>query len=172
MLQGFIIGNVGADAQVLTKDGRQFATFRVAHNDSYTDATGVRHTSSTWVDCIINGAPDVVQYLKAGTLVCVIGAISLRVYSSPKDRCMKAGMTVHVKSIELLGGKTDPVPSRLYDDTGVMHNVQKHYWCQDFKAGVLLSQRGFKFAVDENGWVNPVANQLQPSEENPDEQNT
>ena len=33
MLQAFLIGNVGADAQLQAKDGRKFTTFRVAHND-------------------------------------------------------------------------------------------------------------------------------------------
>ena len=40
MLQTTVIGNVGADAQVNNKDGREFVTFRVAHNDTWTDQAG------------------------------------------------------------------------------------------------------------------------------------
>ena len=155
MLQTTVIGNVGADAQVNNKDGREFVTFRVAHNDSWTDAAGQQHSNVIWVDCIMNGHPKVAEFIKAGTQVVCIGRTSLRVYSSQKDRCMKAGLTINVESIQLLGGVTDEVPRRLYDQNGVQHDVAKYY-LTDVKSATLMNTRGDQFTTDKKGWVTPV----------------
>lgn len=106
MLLLFVIGRIGANATVQNKDGHEFTTFRVAHNDEWTDAAGVKHSNTTWVDCIINGKPSVLPWLTAGMLVQVHGTMSVRVYSSAKDRCMKAGVTCNVQRVELLGSST------------------------------------------------------------------
>lgn len=155
MLQTTVIGNVGADAQFQSKDGREFVTFRVAHNDTWTDQSGQQHSNTAWVDCIMNGKPKVAEFLKAGTQVVVIGRTSLRVYSSQKDRCMKAGLTINVENVQLLGGAVDEVPRRLYDDQGVQHDVSKWY-LTDVKGVQLSNTRGDKFSVDANGWVMPI----------------
>jgi single-strand DNA-binding protein len=152
MLQITLVGNLGADAQFQEKDGSKFTTFRVAHNERWKGADGVTHDNVMWVDCILSDHPKVAEFLKAGTMVCVQGSVSLRVYSSEKDRCMKAGMTIRVRHIELLGGRGDDVPSRLYDANGVMHNVQKYY-ATDVNNAQLSSERGDKFFTDANGWV-------------------
>ena len=89
MLQAILIGNIGADAKVNVKDGSEFTTFRVAHNDTWTDANGTQHSNTLWVDCIINGKPNVVEFLKQGTQVAIMGNVTLRTYSSEKDRCIK-----------------------------------------------------------------------------------
>lgn len=111
MIKMLFIGTLGADAEFKHSDtasnGGKFVTFRAAHNDTWTDATGMRHENVTWVDFIMNDHPKVAQYLKKGTMVYVEGRCYLRVYSSPKDRCMKAGMTINVQRIELLSAKKD-----------------------------------------------------------------
>ena len=155
MLQTTVIGNVGADAQVNNKDGQEFVTFRVAHNDSWTDQAGQQHSNTIWVDCIMNGHPKVADFIKAGTQVVCIGRTSLRVYSSEKDRCMKAGIQIKVDSVQLLGGASDDVPRRLYDANGVQHDVKKWY-LTDVKDTELLNVRGDHFKVDANGWVSPM----------------
>ena len=155
MLQATVIGNVGANAQVQNKDGREFVTFRVAHNDTWTDAAGTQHSSVVWVDCIMNGRPKVAEFIKQGTQLVVIGTVRLRVYSSQKDRCMKAGITIHVDSVQLLGGASDEVPRRLFDENGVEHYVKKWY-LTDVEDTQLMSQRGDRYNVDANGWVSPI----------------
>lgn len=155
MLQATIIGNVGADAQFKEESGRKFTTFRVAHNDTFTDQSGVQHTSSIWVDCILNDHPKVAEFIKAGQLVYVSGHLKTRVYSSEKDRCMKAGLSISVQRIELLGGSSDLVPSRLYDKDGVQHDVAK-WFLTNVKDTTLVSQRGAQFSVDKNGWIQPM----------------
>ena len=154
MLQTTVIGNVGADAQFLSKDGRDFVTFRVAHNDVWTDQAGQQHSSTIWVDCIMNGKPKVADFIKAGTQVFISGRTSVRVYSSEKDRCMKAGITINVDSVQLLGGINDEVPRRLYDINGAQHDVKKRY-LTDVKSTTLKNVKGDEFMVDPNGWVSP-----------------
>ena len=165
MLQTTVIGNVGADAQFQSKDGRDFVTFRVAHNDVWTDQAGQQHSSTSWVDCIMNGKPKVAEFIKAGTQVFISGRTSVRVYSSEKDRCMKAGITINVDSVQLLGGLNDEVPRRLYDDHGAQHDVKKWY-LTDVQSTTLKNVKGDEFLVDPNGWVSPKTNE--PKETNAD----
>lgn len=157
MLQVTLIGNLGGNAEIKSADGREFVTFRVAHNESYKDAGGNRVDRTQWIDCTMscdNGRPAVMPYLVAGTMVCVMGSMSTRVYSSEKDRCMKAGVTIHVQRLELLGGQSDIVPRRLYDKDGVQVDITKYYF-SNTKSCTLMDVRGRSFIVDDNGWVSP-----------------
>lgn len=162
MLIATLVGNVGADAQKKTADGRNFTTFRVAHNDDWTDQAGQRHSSTIWVDCVMNDHPKVADFIKQGTMVAVTGTIKTRIYSSEKDRCMKAGITINVRNVELLGGSSDEVPRRLYDANGVQHDVKKAFY-SDVKACQLQSQRGSRFNVDANGWITPIQEPATPA---------
>lgn len=158
MLQCTIIGNIGADAVIKESEGREFVAFRVAHNETFTGADGTRKETSMWVDCTMscaNGRPAVVPYLKKGTAVCVTGNVSLRVYSSEKDRCMKAGMKIQVQKLELIGGQVDSVPRRLYTKDGEMVQVDKYYHVAT-KEAVLIDERGNQYQVDKGGWVTQV----------------
>lgn len=107
MLKLEIIGHVGVDASIKDADGRRFATFRVAHSDTWTGSDGVRHEQTTWVDVILPAESKVIPYLQKGTLVFIRGNISTRVYSSAKDKCMKAGISVRAEEIQLLGSRKD-----------------------------------------------------------------
>lgn len=155
MFQTTVVGNIGAAPQTQSSNGKEFTTFRIAHNDTWKDEAGNTHSNTVWVDCIMNGKPNVIQYLTPGTQVFISGDTKLRVYSSQKDRCMKAGLQISVRVLELLGVKRDDVPSRLYDSNGVQHDVTKWY-LTDAKDTTLMSQQGREFIVDNNGWVKPV----------------
>lgn len=155
MLQVTLIGNLGGNAEIKVADGREFVTFRVAHNEAYNDGNGNKVDKTMWIDCTMNcsnGRPAVLPYLLAGTMVCVIGTMSTRLYSSEKDRCMKAGVTIRVQRIELLGGQSDVIPRRLYDSQGVMIDVVKFYHA-DTKEKELRDARGRFYIVDEHGWI-------------------
>ena len=165
MLQCTMIGNLGANAEIKAADGREFVTFRIAHNESFTGADGTKTEKSMWVDCTMsctNGRPAVLQYLTKGTAVCVVGNVSLRVYSSEKDRCMKAGITIHVMKLELIGGQGDSVPRRLFTKDGEMVDVNKYYHAQTNEP-VLYDQRGNQFTVADGGWIAPAQAQ-QPAD--------
>lgn len=157
MLIATLIGNLGANAEIKSADGREFVSFRVAHNDSYKGADGNRVESSMWVDCTMscsNGRPAVLPYLTKGTAVCVVGQVSTRVYSSEKDRCMKAGLKIHVQRVELIGTAGDNCPRRLYTKDGVMVDVLKYFHAET-KETTLYDQRGNAYTIAEGGWVCP-----------------
>lgn len=161
MLIATLIGNLGANAEIKTADGREFVSFRVAHNDSYKGADGTRVESSMWVDCTMscaNGRPAVLPYLTKGTAVCVVGQVSTRVYSSEKDRCMKAGLKIHVQRVELIGAAGDNCPRRLYTPDGTMVDVNKYYHVET-EEKYLYDQRGNKYDIAEGGWVVPPSTQ-------------
>lgn len=167
MLQCTVIGNLGANAEIKASDGREFVTFRIAHNDSFKGSDGTKTETSMWVDCTMscaNGRPAVLPYLTKGTAVCVVGNVSLRVYSSEKDRCMKAGMTVHVQKLELIGGQGDAIPRRLFTKDGVMVGVNKYYQAETTET-ILYDQKGNLYPIVEGGWVgSPFTNQNQQND--------
>lgn len=167
MLQTTIIGYIGSDAECKNYNGKEFTSFRVAHTDKWTDADGHVHEQTTWADCVINGKPAVLPYLTKGTLVYCSGTTQLRVYSSPKDKCMKAGLTISVRSIELVGAKPDPVPAVLYrQDSGETIQISKHFFAlslirdeskEEFVS--LISGQGKQFLCDRNGNISPFNDQ-------------
>ena len=166
MLKACLIGNLGADAQVKAANGREFVTFRVAHSWDFTSQDGTVNSGTIWVDCIGNNLKGVVAYLKKGTQVYVEGDISLRVYSSKQDRCMKAGLTIHVQSVQLIGGKTDDVPREVINpDTGDLFGVEKLYQVLDGdtiqmteNTKEMVDERGRKYLMDRNGYIRPISN--------------
>lgn len=156
MIKVFMIGTLGADAALKSSDGSKFTTFRVAHNEVYTDQAGQEHSNVVWVDAIMNDHPKVAEFLKRGTLVFIEGYPTLRVYSSPKDRCMKAGMTIRVQRVELLGGKVDPIPRELVDKDAQIHRVNKFYNVEGVKEPCqMMDKHGNLYDLDKNGWVTP-----------------
>lgn len=169
MLQSIIIGRVGATAETKNVNGKEFTTFRVAHTDKWTDEKGQQHEVTTWVDCVINGRTPVCDYLVTGAQVYVCGNAQLRIYSSPKDRCMKAGLTISVKTIELVGGKPDDVPAKLFRaDGGEQVDVRKLYHASSLVRDdnsdeyvALVSSAAKQFVADRQGWVYPFKEQEQ-----------
>lgn len=166
MLKVEVIGNLGADAEVKDYQGNKFVTFRVAHSSKFKNADGQQTESTTWVDVTMNDTESkVIPFLKAGVKVFVRGNASLRVYSSPKDRMMKAGLQVSAWEIELCGGQSEDVPRQLIDpSSGALFDVSKHYWCNKSTEGMkadeffeLVDQRGHRFMMNYGGFVVPFA---------------
>ena len=78
---------------------------------------------------------------------------------------MKAGLTIHVQKIELIGGQSDIIPRRLFTKDGVMVDVHKYYHA-DTNEPILMDQRGNQFTVAEGGWIAPSQNQKYNDGEN------
>lgn len=168
MLQLTVIGNLGADAQVQDFNGRKAVTFNVAHTERWTDENGTKHESTTWVSCLLNGdGGNLLPYLKAGTTVYAIGAASTRVYSSPKERKMVAGLNLRIDHVELVGGRVDDVPRQLMDAQGILYNTTRCYWLDPEQIKALGIKKGThatltdtkmtrQFAVDSNGYITPI----------------
>lgn len=164
MIKIEVIGNIGADAEIKDNQGSKFVTFRVANTDRWRDSNGVEHSQTDWVDCVMNNAESkLVPYLKQGVKVFVRGNARLRVYSSKKERMMKAGLSINVLEIELCGGSSDEVPRQLIiPETGAIIPVEKWYHVEmntaKFKkddVGILVDQRGTQYMFNKAGWVIP-----------------
>lgn len=102
MLLVSMIGHLGADAVCQSANGKEFVSFRVAHTEKFTDDSGHVSEQTTWVDCIMNGRPKVLQYLRKGTQVYCSGSATLRVYDSAKYRCKMAGLQCRILVVQLL----------------------------------------------------------------------
>lgn len=176
MLKVELIGNLGADAQVKEANGAKFVTMRIAHTDRWTDDRGNTKESTIWVDVTFNNAESkVLPFLKAGVKIFVRGNASLRVYSSAKDRCMKAGLTVSAHEIELCGGSSDEVPRELADpNDGHLYKVAKYYqtdvdtskWKKEDQA-LLVDRQARRYIVVKGGWVAPEMVQPEDDKSNP-----
>ena len=150
MLKAILIGNLGADAEVRSANGREFVSFRVAHSWNFTTSDGTTNSGTIWVDCIGSNLKGVVEYLKKGTQVYVEGNISLRVYSSKVDRCMKAGLTINVETLQLIGSKPDLVPKQIINpEDGSIHSVSRKYIVTDMVG--FVAPNAYKDMVDEHG---------------------
>ena len=165
MLKVELIGNLGADVEIKSGNGTQFATFRVADTSKYKTQAGEEKEVTNWIDCTLNNVESkVIQYLKAGVKVYVRGNANLRVYSSKKDRCMKAGLQVSVTEIELCGGNNDLVPRQLIDpENGAIFDTAKYYWCNCPTKGMkkddlkgLVDARGNDYVMNNQGFVAPI----------------
>lgn len=174
MLKVELIGNIGADAEVKDFQGNKFVTFRVAHSSRYKDAQGNETESTTWVDVTMNDVESkVIPFLKQGVKVYVRGNANLRVYSSPKDKMMKAGLQVSAWEIELCGGQSDDVPRQLIDPSnGALFDVSKHYWCNRSTEGMkadeyveLVDKKGRSYMMNYGGFVVPFQETAQGGQE-------
>lgn len=158
MLKIQVIGNLGADAELHQSNGNEFISFRVAHTETIT-RNGVPTDSVTWVDVTMNGnGGQLLQYLKRGAKVYVDGNAVLRVYSSKKDRCMKAGVTCFARTVELCGGSSDIVPRELISQDGILLRVNKYFHIEEpeYFNQIVFDKNMNQYATNENGWVLPV----------------
>lgn len=159
------IGNLGADAEVRDSNGSKFISLRIAHSEKWEDQNGQKKERTQWIDVIINNAESkILPYLRQGVKVFVRGHASLRVYSSPKDRMMVAGIQINAQEIELCGGVIDDVPRELINPaTSEVCNVQRFYWANADTKGMkeedtkeLIDKKGHQFVMDYHGFVKPV----------------
>lgn len=162
MLKGFLVGNLGSDAEVKNENGQQFVAFKVADSRRWKDASNNEHEETTWVSCTMNGdGGKILPFLKKGTKVVVVGRQSFNVYSSKVDRCMKAGVKMFVESIELVGGQVDPMPRQLVDIDGLLVNVCRAYYIpidvqENKKYTQLMDAKGNQYAIAPEGWITPI----------------
>ena len=154
MLKLSIIGNLGADAELRKDQGREFISMSIAHTEKRRGEDGTEREVTTWVSATLNGdGGNLLPFLKKGTKVFAYGDCDVRTFHSEKDRCLKAGLKLFIRNIELVGGSSDDVPRDLYDMDGVAHRVTKHYYCQDVRSKSLFDRGGSEFLVDDAGWV-------------------
>lgn len=172
MLKFEIIGNLGGDVEVKNDNGRQYAQFSVADTRRFKDAQGRDVETTNWVSCFMRNIDSpVLQYLVKGTRVFVRGNGDLRLFSSAKDRMMKAGASINVTEIELVGSaSTDIVPRELAQPDGIIVRTEKIYRLESFDKknipSVLYDRRGLPFKVDDKGFITPEQSQQQQAQDN------
>lgn len=170
MLKAEIIGNLGADAQIKNDAGRQYVQFSVADTFKFKRQDGTVVENTNWVSCFMRQTDaGVVPYLKKGAKVFVRGNLELRLFSSEKDRCMKAGATINVQTIELVGGVTDEIPRSLATESGQLLNVSKFYWADISNINPLPSflfdNHGKRYSVNKQGYISVEMSQEQPQKQ-------
>lgn len=170
------IGNIGADAEIRDANGSKFISFRIAHSEKWEDQNGKKNERTQWIDVVISNAESkLLPYLKQGVKVFVRGHASLRVYSSPKERMMVAGIQCNAQEIELCGGIADEVPREVINpETSEVYQTQRFYWSaqghEKMKKGEtrdLIDKKGNPYVMDAQGFISPV----KPAEEQPTEDN-
>lgn len=155
------IGNLGGDAEVKQDNGRSYVQFSVADTRRFKKEDGTETEITNWISCFMrNTDSEVIKYLKKGTRVFVRGNGDLRLFSSAKDRMMKAGASINVSEIELVGGQSESVPRELaIPETGQLVPVYKAYYIDitklDTRPSFLADRRGVLYSCDANGFVFP-----------------
>lgn len=165
MLKAELIGNLGADAEIKSGEGYAFVSMRIANTEKWKAEDGTEHTDTQWIDVVYSKTDSgLLPFLKSGVKVFVRGFVRLRVYSSQKDRKMKAGLTINATEIELCGGSSDVVPRQLViPETGDIVDVAKYYqanvdtskWKKD-DTGYLVDKSGNQYELRKGGWVAPI----------------
>lgn len=174
MFKAELIGNLGADAEVKVADGSKFVTMRVANSEKFKKDDGTEETRTDWVDVTWNKVDSpLLPYLKAGVKVFIRGYASTRVYSSKKDRQMKAGYKIAVQEIELCGGSSELVPRELIDpETMRTYNVTKWYWIDFDTKGMkkddlklLVDRQGREYGMNKGGFVMPKPDDVEEEQQ-------
>lgn len=149
-----VIGNLGADAEARREEGREFLSMSIADTTTKRREDGATTETTEWISATYNGNhSELLPYLKKGQKIMAIGECATRLFSSKKDRCMKAGINLYIREIRLLGSNPDTVPSRLYDYNGQERPVTKYYWAGPSEEGRLYDRRGQAYEVTPEGWV-------------------
>lgn len=174
MFKAEVIGNLGADAEIKSGEGYSFVSMRVANTEKWKDENGGEHTQTEWIDVVYSKTDSaLIPFLKSGMKIYVRGFVRQRVYSSAKDRKMKAGITINATEVELCGGGNDAVPrSLIIPETGDIVNVTKYYqanvdtksWKKDDQ-GVLVDRQGNSYQLIKGGWVAPLKVEEEPVED-------
>lgn len=149
-----VIGNLGADAEVKTENGKQFVSLSIADTRRRKKADGTIQEYTMWVSATINGdGGELLKYLVKGAKVCAIGDMDVRVYHSEKQRALVAGLKMFVRDIQLISTNVDDVPHDLYDAEGVAHHVTKYFFCDTACGKELYNRSGEMFNCNNTGWV-------------------
>lgn len=174
MLKAELIGNLGADAEIKSGEGYSFVSMRIANTEKWKAEDGTEHTDTQWIDVVYSKTDSgLLPFLKSGVKVFVRGFVRLRVYSSQKDRKMKAGLTINATEIELCGGSSDVVPRQLViPETGDIVDVAKYYqanvdtskWKKD-DTGYLVDKAGNQYELRKGGWVAPIVQEESQDQE-------
>ncbi len=102
MIQCTLSGTLGRDATLKALEKGNVINFSVATNIGYGD-----RKTTLWIDCsYFTDKTGITPYLLKGTKILVTGEPNIRTYAK-QDGTTAAVMTLRVREIELIGGKSD-----------------------------------------------------------------
>lgn len=104
-----IAGNLTRDVEMhYTPKGAAIAQFGMAMNRRWTDESGVKKESVTFVDCKLFGkqAETLAQYTKKGDPLLLEGRLDLEQWEDKDSREKRQKLVVTVQSFQFLKGKT------------------------------------------------------------------
>ncbi|RYY54579.1 MAG: single-stranded DNA-binding protein [Chitinophagaceae bacterium] len=111
MIKMQVIGNLGKDCLVNTVNGKNVINFTVAHTEKYKDAQGNNQEKTTWVDCAYwTDRTALSPYLTKGKQVFVEGTPEIRSFTR-QDGTSGASLSLRVREVQLLGGRSEGGPS-------------------------------------------------------------
>ena len=96
MIQITITGNLGADAERKQINDRMYIAFRMAVKG--------RKDTTTWVSVLYRDSDKLLQYLKKGQSVLIIGEPSFNLYTNKEQRTA-LDVSVFANTLELTGAK-------------------------------------------------------------------
>lgn len=105
-----LLGNLGADPELrYTGKGTPVANFRVATNENYTDAEGVRHERTEWHRVVVWGklAESCGKYLEKGRQVALQGSLRTRAWDD-KEGQKRYTTEIVANNVTFLGGRDQP----------------------------------------------------------------
>jgi single-strand DNA-binding protein len=118
MIKMQIIGNLGKDCVVNTVNGKSVINFTVAHTEKYKDSQGNQQEKTTWVDCAYwTDRTALAQYLVKGKQVYAEGQPEARSFQR-NDGTPGSSLSLRVREVQLLGGKSDSGGSPAYQQSG------------------------------------------------------
>ena len=100
-------GNLGRDCETrFTQSGDPIVSFSVGVKSGFGDKA-----TTTWANCAMFGkrGEAVAQYLTKGSLVGIVGEVSLREWQD-KEGQKRTNLDVRVNDLTLLGGKQEATP--------------------------------------------------------------
>lgn len=158
------IGHLGADAEIVSIDGNEFISFRIASTRRWKDSKGNDHEDTQWCACTMSSdRKELVPYLKKGQKVFVAGPADVEMYSSPKLRRMVARLRLRVRDLEFCGGGDGPQKLELADENGQLVEAQKiSFWYipgetyQFAEGSVFTHSSGAQYTVDKAGYLTPL----------------
>lgn len=103
MFTGEVIGFLGADAKETVKEGKVSISFSLSSNNY---AKVPEQKKTTWIQCFLNRASPVVDYLKKGTQVYVSGDLYVDIYNKG-DGTAVPSVVLSVSKLELLSNKKE-----------------------------------------------------------------
>lgn len=128
MLKTSVIGNLGADAHVVTGNFQDFVSMNVAHTRKFKKADGTPYEETIWVNVVINwDCSKLMPYLLKGSKVYVSGNTRLRTFTA-KGGAIAAGIDIIADTVELCGSKQpETTPTSTQHNTAKQQVGQQQY---------------------------------------------